>query len=116
MYNDISKKIKIFAYIWAGLGVIVSLYFGLFYYYYSYFYNFLILTAGPGFAWASSWMIYGFAEMLENSREIARNTRSATKKSETQAKIDEERIERAEKLRAKGLITEEEYRQAIYKE
>jgi hypothetical protein len=61
-------------------------------------------------------MIYGFAELLETSREIARNTRGAIKKSETQARLDEERIERAEKLRAKGLITEDEYRQAIYKE
>ena len=71
-----------------------------------------VMLLGPLFAWVSSWFMYGFGELIEKTGEIARNTYPGTK-SVTQAKVDFERINKLEKLRAEGLITEEEYQQAI---
>ena len=116
MYSGIGKKIKILAYILAGIEASICLYYGLAFSYGSLLVNLLILTVGPGLAWAFSWLVYGFGELIDKMCDIERNTRGGTKKSETQAKIDEERTKRIENLRARGLITEDEYRYAIYNE
>ncbi len=75
----------------------------------------LALILGPAVAWVSSWLLYGFGELIEKACDIERNTRSGERKSEAQSKIDAERISKIEKLRSQGLITEEEYQQAISK-
>lgn len=75
----------------------------------------LIIVLGPIIAWVSSWLLYGFGELIDKTCDIARNTHIVGKKSEAQSRIDNDRISKIEKLRAKGLITEEEYRQAISK-
>ena len=69
----------------------------------------------PFIIWVSSWMMYGFGELIERAINIDRNTRGESAKSETQAKIDDERIQKLERLRSEGLITEEEYQQALNK-
>lgn len=74
-----------------------------------------IIVIGPIIAWISSWLLYGFGELISKTTEIARNTRTEVKKSEAQTKLDAERISRIEKLRSQGLITEEEYKQAMSK-
>lgn len=76
----------------------------------------LVMILGPIVAWVSSWLLYGFGELIDKTCDIARNTYSGERKSEAQAKADSERINKIEKLRSQGLITEEEYRQAISKE
>lgn len=75
----------------------------------------LILLLVPFLAWVFSWVLYGFGEIIDKVCEIERNTRSGIRTSETQAKIDADRIDKIEKLRSQGLITEEEYQQAITK-
>ena len=80
------------------------------------FIGFLIMALSFFVAWVSSWFLYGFGELVDKVTDIERNTRSGERKSETQAKIDSERIDKIEKLRSQGLITEEEYQQAISKE
>ena len=75
-----------------------------------------VIVIGPIIAWVSSWMLYGFGELISKTTEIARNTRTEVKKSEAQTKLDAERISRIEKLRSQGLITEAEYQQAVSKE
>ena len=72
-----------------------------------------ILLGGPVVAWVGSWILYGFGEIIDKLCEIERNTRGGGKKSETQSRTDGERIDKLEKLRAQGLITEEEYQQKI---
>ena len=76
----------------------------------------LMIIFGPLVAWVSSWMLYGFGELIDKTSDIARNTApTAAKyeiKSEPQPKVDTARIERLNKLLEQGLITEEEYRQA----
>lgn len=76
----------------------------------------LVLFTGPIAAWISSWLIYGFGELIDKVCDIERNTRGGERKSEAQAKVDYERINKIEKLRSQGLITEEEYQQAISKD
>ena len=72
-----------------------------------------IIFIGPVVAWISTWVLYGFGELISKTTEVARNTRTETKKSEAQAKLDAERISRIERLRSQGLITEAEYQQAV---
>ena len=76
----------------------------------------LVMVVGPIVAWVSSWLLYGFGELVDKTCDIERNTRGGERKSEAQAKVDSERISKIEKLRSQGLITEEEYQQAINKE
>ncbi len=76
----------------------------------------LVMILGPIIAWVSSWLLYGFGELIDKTCDIARNTYDGERKSEAQSKVDYERISKIEKLRSQGLITEEEYQQAISKE
>ena len=75
----------------------------------------LILILGPVVAWVSTWLLYGFGELIDKTCDIERNTRGGERKSEAQSKVDAERINKIEKLRSQGLITEEEYQKAISK-
>jgi hypothetical protein len=75
----------------------------------------LVMILGPIVAWVSSWLLYGFGELIDKTCDIARNTYGGERKSEAQAKVDSERINKIEKLRTQGLITEEEYQKAISK-
>ena len=76
----------------------------------------LVIVVVPIVAWVSSWLLYGFGELIDKASDIERNSRGGERKSEAQAKVDSERIAKIEKLRSQGLITEEEYQQAINKE
>ena len=118
MYDNIGKKIKglatasfivvAIAEVITGIALMVSdddmILVGL-----------LVMVVGPIVAWVSSWLLYGFGELIDKTCSIERNTRGDEIKSEAQAKVDFERISRIEKLRSQGLITEEEYQQAISK-
>ena len=116
LYGNIGGKIKTLAFVWAiiqAVGAFITgillmaddedlIPVGL-----------LIALLGPVVAWVMTWLLYGFGELIEKTCEIARNTRGGVVKSEAQAKIDAERINKIETLRAQGLISEEEYRQAM---
>ena len=78
-------------------------------------YGLLVMVVGPIVAWVSSWLLYGFGELIDKASDIERNTRGGERKSEAQSKVDSERISKIEKLRSQGLITEEEYQAAISK-
>lgn len=75
-----------------------------------------VMILGPLAAWVSSCLLYGFGELIDKTCDIARNTYCGERKSEAQSKVDYERISKIEELRSQGLITEEEYQQAISKE
>lgn len=75
----------------------------------------VLLALGWAIAWLNSVFIYGFGELIVKATEIERNTRGGEKKSEVQAKVDDERLAKLEKLRAEGLITEEEFKTALNK-
>lgn len=77
-----------------------------------------LMLAGPLLAWISSWMLYGFGELIEKTCQIECNTRGDGKATAAPqaARAVSERIVKLEKLRAQGLITEEEYLQALSRE
>lgn len=76
----------------------------------------LSAIVGPVLVWLESWLLYAFGELVDKACDIERNTRGGERKSVAQTKVDAERLNKIEKLRSQGLITEEEYQQAISKE
>ncbi len=75
----------------------------------------LVMIVLPFVAWISSWLLYAFGELVDKICDIERNTRGCETKSESPEALNSERISNLEKLRSQGLITEEEYQQAISK-
>ncbi len=67
----------------------------------------------------SHWLLYGFGELIDKTSSIERLLRGAngttvgTIKSEAQSKSDAEKMKKLDSLRSQGLITEEEYRNAL---
>ena len=84
MFNNIGRKIKTFAKVMCWIGIIASVVAGLVMIATS-FSNYApaagivagILTAvlGSLFSWVGSFMMVGFGELVENTAEIAANTR-----------------------------------------
>lgn len=79
----------------------------------------LTMILGPIISFVSSWTMYAFGHLVQTTEDNfnlnARQSNSASKKSEAQAKADNERIKKIEALRAAGMITEEEYLNAVAK-
>lgn len=63
----------------------------------------LVMVGGPIVAWVSSWLLYGFGEIIDKTCDIERNTRTG------------ERISKDETLGSQSANTEEQ-QQAISKE
>lgn len=73
--------------------------------------GFLISLSGAFIAWLSSWVLYGFGELIDKVCSI-----ESALKGKTTAEIRKENNNRTEHLadlKAKGYITEEEYQQAV---
>ena len=115
MYDNIGKKIKDLATAAFIFGTIIAVIFGLILANDTDGLSILLIIVGPIISWISSLTLYGFGELIDKVCEIAKNTTLSETKSEAQSKTDFERINKIEKLRAQGLITEEEYVQAISK-
>ena len=91
----------------------------------------IVLFGGPVVAWISSWLLYGFGELIDKVCDIERNIRGVATKSNShvhtptqsntpeQAKPEkatmtkEERIANLNRLLDQGLITKDEYQMAI---
>ena len=115
MYSNIGGKIKGLAKVLFWLEAIASVIVGLVLVEDTEGLSLLLAIAGVLVAWVSAWFLYGFGEIIDKLCDIERNTRGGERKSEAQSKVDYERISKIEKLRSQGLITEEEYQQAISK-
>lgn len=133
MFNNIGRKIKTLAQVICWVGIIASIvaaivvlstrprndeWLAL-----------LILVGGSLFSWIGSFFTYGFGELIEKTTAIERNTRGGVQNNTSNAVVespyagvqqaevspvaDTKRLEKLERLRAQGLITEEEYQQAI---
>ena len=50
----------------------------------------IILVVGPIVAWVSSWLLYGFGELIDKASDIADNTRGSERKLEELGKAEEE--------------------------
>ena len=116
MFDNIGSKIKGLAQALFGLEIIASVIVGVVLIENTKGLSLLYVLAGLIVALVSAWVLYGFGEIIDKLCAIERNTRGGERKSEAQSKVDSERINKIEKLRSQGLITEEEYQQAISKE
>ncbi len=114
MFNNIGKKIKVLAAVTAVLLAIAAIITGIV----------LcndnseeagipILIFGPIVSWISSFMLYGFGELIDKVCDIEDMLNRSENKSYVQKKYNENRDEKLERLRSQGLITEEEYKEAI---
>lgn len=71
-----------------------------------------LLLGGPCIAYVENLLLFGFGDLVDNVGSI----QSENKKSNVQLQADFEKKRKLEKLRAQGLITEEEYQQALSNE
>ena len=110
MFENIGRKIKIFARLFLGIFAIVSVIWGwrMLDIYEEGIYV-LYALGGVFVALLISFMLYGFGELIEKVTYIEQNTRTAPI-SETAREELKIKIEELESLRKNNLITEEEYR------
>lgn len=112
MYDNIGKKIKLLAKVVTIIFSVASIIVG------------IALTTSnvswgavfffmPILFWISSFVLYGFGELIDKVCDIERNSRNGVIKSTIQVKHEDEKIKKLEKLRAEDLISEEEYRKKI---
>lgn len=119
-FNNIGKKIKKIAEITFKIMTVLYLIAAVFFVIYAItdaWFEMLLpaigcVLLGPALSWLSVVPLYGFGELVDKASETALNTASGEVRSETQARVDSERISKLEKLRSQGLITEEEYQEA----
>ncbi len=116
MYDNIGGKLKGLAKVlfWVEISCVIIL--GVLRFAATNGLSLLWMMVGLVAALISAWLLYGFGEIIEKLGEIERNIRGGERKSKAQEKADYERLNKIERLRSQGLITEEEYQQAISKE
>lgn len=119
MYNNIGKKIKGLAKatfiivtvicVLAGIGLMLSdedlIAIGI-----------LTMIICPLIAWISSWVLYGFGELVDKVCDIELNTRGANIPVAPVQQTPVSAVSKLDELREKGLITDAEYQQALAKQ
>ena len=55
-------------------------------------YGILSLILGPVLAWISSWLLYGFGELIDKVSDIEKNTRGETNELPSALKVEEETV------------------------
>lgn len=100
MFDNIGRKIRMLAKVLMWIGIIAFAIYGIVMFTEEkVLAGFLIIVIGALYSWVSSFVLYGFGQLVENSDiEAEKNNNNA--KSAT-----------LEKWRKEGLITEEEYQQ-----
>lgn len=77
MFDNISGKIKTLAVVTTIIGIIASVIIGIVVLVTAdelAFLGIIVIILGSLFSWASSFLIYGFGELIENTQVIAHNT------------------------------------------
>lgn len=127
MYNNIGGKIKVLAIISFALTALAFFISGIalmaddddFI-----FLGMLMMFGGPVLGWISSWLIYGFGELIVKATEIARNTQGGqtapqapvVNQAAPQAPVaSPARNDHLQNLLNQGLISQDEYEQAMAK-
>lgn len=84
MYNNIGGKIKSLAKSAFFVEAIASIIAGIVFFIDNEpFLGLISIIAGPLVAWVSSWLLYGFGELIDKVTEIACNTRGYTTQQNT---------------------------------
>ena len=89
MFNNIGRKIKILAMVIAGLIIVIGSNTGLGYMELKlYRAGFYAIIISIGVAWLSTFMLYGFGEIIDKLTEIAENTKELKLKNNLNIKED----------------------------
>lgn len=114
MFKQIGKKIKVLAVVFTCLGMLGSIITGIILMANEMPEGALIMAGGILVSWISSFVLYGFGELIDQVCIIARNTSpysgispSGNTASPQKNSLDE--------LLAKGIISKEEYEEALRK-
>lgn len=97
LFNNIGGKIKMLAQITCWIGIVGSIIAGIVLLVEDGGYGELIVpgilvaVGGSLLSWCGSFVLYGFGELIENTSEIAQNTRGGERKSEMQERFKTER-------------------------
>lgn len=116
MYKEIGKKIKKLAIVIFVLEAIVFFIGGIFLMAINndlFLVGILMMIIGPLLAWVSSFILYGFGELIDKTSEIANNTSKARANVVLENSSKQSSNEELKKLLEKGLISEDEYRQKV---
>ncbi len=73
MFDNIGRKIKWFAKFLTWIGMISSIIIGFILIIDGNDWGILVLLGGPLVSWLSSWLLYAFGELVENSTTIAKH-------------------------------------------
>lgn len=117
MYEKIGSKIKVLAKVMFFIGSFGSIMAGVAFMIDKNEFNFIgiiILVVGIILSLATSWILYGFGELIEKTSFIATNVYSSKNQKKENINIDCNRINEFEKLRFNGLISEEEFQKILY--
>ena len=117
MYEKIGSKIKILAKVMFFIGSFGSIMAGVAFMIDKNEFNFIgiiILVAGIILSLVTTWLLYGFGELIEKTSFIAMNVYSSKNQKKENINIDCNRINEFEKLRFNGLISEEEFQKILY--
>ena len=117
MYEKIGSKIKILAKVMFFIGSFGSIMAGVAFMIDKNEFNFIgiiILVVGIILSLATSWILYGFGELIEKTSFIATHVYSSKNQKKENINIDCNRINEFEKLRFNGLISEEEFQKILY--
>lgn len=114
MYNNIGGKIKGLTKTIAVLGALAPIVIGLGLMFSDenlFLVGLLVIAVGCLISWISSWLLYGFGELIENTALIARNTQAMYMNE--YANQNANRQSELYRLYSTGAITAEEYQKAM---
>lgn len=114
MYNNIGGKIKGLTKVIAVMGALAPIAIGLGLMFNdddTFFLGLVIIVVGCLISWISSWLLYGFGELIENTALVARNTQAMYMNE--YANQNANRQSELYRLYSTGAITAEEYQKAM---
>lgn len=88
MYENIGKKIKGLAIVICILEIFASILYSVILMGDTFVIGFIMMFVGPLISWASSWLLYGFGELIDKICDIAKNISGDEEKSDVQLEED----------------------------
>ncbi len=114
MFNNIGQKIKGLALASSILGIIASILVGIgLSASVNPFLGLILAILGSFICWISSFVLYGFGELVDNSSKLVKMSDKGIRYDEPKHITKTDRITLAEKCRASGIINEIEYQELI---
>lgn len=111
MFKNIGKKIKLLAQIVTWIQIVIYFVLAMALLDDMPLLGLAILIIGIGLAWLSSFLLYGFGQLIDNTDKLVKLT--INPENLEHVYIDENTLSELKKWREAGLITEEEYQQKI---